>query len=91
MSPVNPSNMSSLTNTHSVITIPILMLWNVKISWRNKLALIGVFSLTIIVIIFSIVRVAVVSSRNTQADITWLFMWSNIEMAVCKSCQPWSA
>ncbi|KAI9878023.1 MAG: hypothetical protein M1830_002143 [Pleopsidium flavum] len=65
-----------------IITIPVLMLWNVRISWRRKLALIGIFSLTVIVIIFSIVRVAVVTSTTTQADISWLYMWSNIEMAV---------
>ena len=71
------------TESAAVITVPILMLWNVHISWKKKLALIGLFSLTIIVIIFSIVRVAVVTSRKSQADVTWLYMWSNIEMAVC--------
>lgn len=42
----------------------------------------GIFSLTVIVIIFAIVRVAVVTSENTQADISWLYMWGNIEMTV---------
>lgn len=64
------------------------MLWRVRISWRKKLALIGLFSLTVIVVVFSIVRVAVVTTHKTQADITWditwLYMWSSIEMAVCK-------
>ncbi len=73
------------TELAAVITVPILMLWNVHISWKKKLALIGLFSLTIIVIIFSIVRVAVVTSRKSQADVTWLYMLSNIEMAGCTS------
>lgn len=66
-----------------VITIPILMLWNVRISWKKKLALMSIFSLTIIVIIFSIVRVALVSAKGSTADISWLYTWSNIEVAVC--------
>jgi hypothetical protein len=66
------------------MTIPIIMLWNVRISLRKKLALIGIFSLTVIVIVFAIVRVAVVTSYTKQSDITWLYVWSNIEMSVGK-------
>jgi hypothetical protein len=76
--PANVASAKSLT----VITIPILMLWNVRISWAKKLALVGIFSLTVIVIILAIVRVAVVTSHHTQVDISWLYLWSNIEMAV---------
>lgn len=72
-----------LTEMQAVITIPILMLWNVRISWKKKLTLMGIFSLTIIVIIFSIVRVALVNSKHRSIDISWLYMWSNIEVAVC--------
>lgn len=43
----------------------------------------SIFSLTIIVIIFSIVRVALVSAKGSTADISWLYTWSNIEVAVC--------
>lgn len=66
----------------AVITIPILMLWNVQISLRKKLALMGIFSLTVIVMVVAIVRVAVVTTKNTNADISWLYFWSNIEIAV---------
>jgi hypothetical protein len=68
------------------MTIPIIMLWNVRISLRKKLALIGIFSLTVIVIVFAIVRVAVVTSYTKQSDVTWLYVWSNIEMSVGKCC-----
>lgn len=67
----------------AVITIPILMLWNVHISWKKKLALMSIFSLTVIVIIFSIVRVALINSENSTPDISWVYMWTNIEVAVC--------
>lgn len=67
---------------HTVITVPIIMLWNVHVSWGKKLALIGIFSLTIIVIIVSIIRVTVVTSKTASADVTWLYLWGSIEMAV---------
>lgn len=52
---------------------------------RQKLALIGIFSLTVIVMAISIVRVAVVqTSDHRNADQTWLFVWANVEMGVGK-------
>lgn len=67
------------------------MLWNVRISWRKKLALMSIFSLTVIVIVISIVRVAVVTlvsvRGSTALDITWLYMWWNIEIGVCTYIQ----
>jgi hypothetical protein len=73
------------SNLNIVITIPVLLLWKVRISLRRKLALTGIFSLTIIVMIFAIVRVAIVTTDNSNADISWLYMWSSIEMSVCTS------
>lgn len=61
------------------------MLWEVKMPLRQKLALIGIFSLTVIVMAISIVRVAVVqTSDHRNADQTWLFVWANVEMGVGK-------
>jgi len=58
------------------------MLWNVRISLRQKLALAGIFSLVIITMTFTIVRVAVVSSTTKQNEVTWLYLWSSIEQTV---------
>lgn len=59
------------------------MLWHVRVPWRQKLVLMALFSLTVIVIIVSIIRVAVVNSKTKNADISWLYLWSGIEMATC--------
>ena len=56
------------------------MLWNVRIQMRKKLALIAIFSVTIVVMVVSIIRVTVVHSANENVDISWLYFWSNIEM-----------
>ena len=65
------------------------MLWKVRISIRKKLALIGIFSLTVIVMVFAIVRVGVVSTKDRIADISWLYFWSNVEMVICVSFAPY--
>ena len=52
---------------------------------RQKLALMGIFSLTLIVMTISIVRVAVTrTSDKRSADQTWIFVWANVEMGVGK-------
>ena len=60
------------------------MLWKVQITLRQKLALGGVFSLTIFIMIFAIIRVVVVSGNSHQPDQTWLYLWTSIEQTVCE-------
>ena len=68
-----------------VITIPMSLLWKVRMPLRKKLALMGIFSLTVLVMIISIVRVVVVrTSDKRNADQTWLFVWANVELGVGK-------
>ena len=59
-------------------------------SLKRKLALMGIFSLTIFIIIVSIIRVAVVYTPEENADVSWLYLWSNIELHVGKSRSPTS-
>ncbi|KAF2201225.1 hypothetical protein GQ43DRAFT_471976 [Delitschia confertaspora ATCC 74209] len=63
-----------------ITVIPFTMLWKVRISMRRKLALAGVFSVTMVTIIFSIVRASVITSNSIQPDMSWLYTWSNIEV-----------
>ncbi|KAL8885051.1 MAG: hypothetical protein Q9205_006905, partial [Flavoplaca limonia] len=64
-----------------IISIPVRMLWNVRLPIRQKLLLMTIFSLTVIVMIVSIIRVADVGSSTQQPDISWVYFWSNIEMS----------
>lgn len=65
------------------------MLWNVRLPLRQKLLLMTIFSLTVIVMVVSIIRVAIVGSSTRsstqQPDISWVYFWSNIEMSTGKS------
>lgn len=64
------------------MTVPVSMLWKVQISLRQKLVLAGIFSLTVFIMVFAIIRVAVLSSSNNIRDQTWLYLWSAIEQTV---------
>lgn len=76
-----------------VILVPVNLLWKVQMSLRRKLALASLFSMTILIMVFAIVRVIVVSSYSHQPDQTWLFIWDSIEQTVgrCRSSttKPW--
>ncbi|KNG86927.1 hypothetical protein ANOM_005366 [Aspergillus nomiae NRRL 13137] len=63
-----------------ILSIPILILWNTRISLRKKLILFGIFSATILVMAVAIIRVVVNNSLNSSVDIGWLYFWSFVEM-----------
>ncbi|KAJ4374837.1 hypothetical protein N0V83_001915 [Neocucurbitaria cava] len=70
-----------------IMSLPISILWNVRISFTRKVQLAGLFSLVVVTMVISIVRVAVVSSKNNlstsnQVENTWLYLWHFVESAV---------
>ncbi|CAI6283424.1 unnamed protein product [Periconia digitata] len=65
-----------------IISIPVTMLWNVRVHLGKKLALMSLFSLTIIVMMTAVARVAVNPTKHIQADPSWLYLWYNIELFV---------
>ena len=67
----------------TVLSLPFMIVWRVRIPQRKKLVLIAVFSLTVVVIIISIVRVAVVNTPTKNPSVSWLYLWSSIEMTTC--------
>ncbi|CAL8574177.1 hypothetical protein XPA_000145 [Xanthoria parietina] len=65
-----------------IIIVPVNLLWKVKISLRQKVALGGIFSITVIIILFAIIRDVMVSSLSQLLDQTWLYLWSSVEQTV---------
>jgi hypothetical protein len=64
-----------------VIGLSTNILWTIRISLLKKLALSGIFSVTIFVIAVSIVRV-VVSTRGNAIDMSLVTLWGAIELSV---------
>lgn len=70
-----------------VMSLPISILWNVRVSLKRKFQLAGLFSLVVITIVVAIVRVSVVTnsksvSQQNQVEVTWLYLWHFIESSV---------
>ena len=42
----------------------------------------GIFSLTVITILFAIVRIALIPNKDSAADVTWLCLWAHVETGV---------
>lgn len=67
-----------------VILVPVNLLRKVRLSVLKKLALGGLFSVTVVIMVFAITRAVVVTSYSHQPDQTWLYLWSGLEHAVCE-------
>lgn len=69
-----------------VMCIPITIIWNIQVPIRKRLLLLGIFSVTVIITVIAIIRVALVKGRNwnqlRNSSIDWLYLWSSIEMGV---------
>ena len=61
------------------------MFWNIQLSLRRKLALAAIFSITTVIMVFAIIRVAVVSGRLKIPDESWLYFWTSVEQMICES------
>lgn len=86
MSPAksHKENDKILTTNHTlVITLPLNLLYTVRLVPKQKLGLAAVFSILIIIILTAIAR-AVQISRKAFADGVLLALWGIIESTVCK-------
>ncbi|CAF9917339.1 MAG: hypothetical protein HETSPECPRED_003214 [Heterodermia speciosa] len=65
-----------------LLTIPILLLWGVKISLQRKLALGTILCLSVFTMIICIVRISGGNTTNGQVDSAWVIFWLQVEAAV---------
>ncbi|KAI0020445.1 hypothetical protein F4780DRAFT_372666 [Xylariomycetidae sp. FL0641] len=65
----------------AIIIIPVNIVWRARIPLKKKIALGCVCSLTALMIVVTIVRVAV-GSTEQQVYITWLLLWNSVEMTL---------
>lgn len=68
-----------------ILSIPLLILRNVRIPWRRKLILFGIFSVTVFVMVVAIIRVATVRVAEYELrsiGFDWQYLWSSVEMGV---------
>lgn len=71
-----------------ILSIPVIILWNVQIPWRKKVILFAVFSATILIMLISIIRITLTKGTQQQLvepGIDWIYLWSAAEMGTGKS------
>ena len=76
------SGCPSLNSSEPVISIPVILLWRVRISIRQKLALASVLCVSVILIVISIIKVAAVNTIPGQVDTTWGLFWQQAEASI---------
>ena len=71
-----------LTIYNQVTLIPVSIALKSRVPTGQKLMLVGIFSLSLIITIFSIVRFALNSPSRGKTSPSWLESWSTIEQSV---------
>lgn len=62
--------------------IPWKLLWVVKLSRKEKLAIGSIVGLGIIIVVFAVIRIIVTNTTGTHPEVIWLALWSAIETSV---------
>ncbi|KAL6720096.1 hypothetical protein ACLMJK_002017 [Lecanora helva] len=65
-----------------LISVPVILLWDVQISLRRKLALWAILCLSVFTMITAIVRIAGGNIGHGQVDSAWVIFWLQAEAAV---------
>ncbi|KAK3722931.1 hypothetical protein LTR37_002076 [Vermiconidia calcicola] len=81
--------LSMVTDLYSVV-LPMAMLRHFEIDRRKKIALNAVFSLGLLVVAASAVRIYYLKKVGTATDLTWIgfdvFVWSQLELQLAMIC-----
>lgn len=65
--------------TFVVISIPISLLWNVRIKPRQKLGIGAFLCLSIVMIILSIIKIAFIRTSVDSFDLVWQIFWQQVQ------------
>lgn len=63
------------------MALPWQLLWGLRVNRREKIALLGIFSLGLITMAYCIARGIMISPTYTNPDPVWANFWSNLELA----------
>lgn len=66
----------------AVIVLPWKLLWVVKCSRAEKIAIGSIVGLGVIIIVFAVIRVIVTNTTRTHPKLVWLAVWSAIESTI---------
>ena len=64
-----------------IISVPVALLWRVRLSLRRKLTLGSMLCLSVAMIFMTIIRTSLAPLPNGIIDTSWLFFWQGMEAA----------
>ncbi len=73
-----------------IMAMPLRLIYNVKVSLKQKIGLVGVFSLGFVMIVFSIIRANQTLVSTGFVNLTLLMIWSSLAASICKSTPAYS-
>ena len=71
-----------------VMTMPIKLIYNLQISFKQKAGLVCVFSLCFVMITFAIIRAKQVLVQQYFVNLVLLMIWSTLASSICKYIRP---
>ena len=66
------------------MAMPLRLIYNVKVSLRQKLGLVCVFGLCFVMIAFAIIRAKQVLVQQQFVNLKMLMIWSTLTAAICR-------
>jgi hypothetical protein len=67
------------------MSMPLRLIYNVRISMKQKAGLVCVFSLCIFMIVFAVIRAKQILDNPYFVDLTLLEIWSTLAATICES------
>lgn len=71
-----------ITTDALVASIPLILLWRVRINLRQKIGLGILFSLSLVMAIIAIIRISGINLTSGVSDVVWLAFWLQQECSI---------
>jgi hypothetical protein len=66
------------------MAMPIRLIYNIKISVKQKVGLVFVFSLALVMIVLAVIRARQILAENYFVNLILLMVWSTLESSICR-------
>lgn len=67
-----------------IMAMPLRLIYNVKVSLKQKIGLVGIFSLGFVMIVFAIIRANQTLVQQGFVNLTLLMIWSTLAASICR-------
>lgn len=69
-----------------IMAMPLRLIYNIKVSFRQKIGLVCVFSLGLVMIVLASIRASQSLEKSGFVDLNLLLIWSTLAASICECC-----